>query len=96
MYVTYFNPIQSLQYQKAPRSVDELIEAMSDSFEELQRSTLNIFLSLQQSMEQIILADGGKNYRLQHLSKVQLERKGILPNSIKVSEKLKIKLTSIE
>jgi hypothetical protein len=93
----YFCSIQSLQHQKTPRNVDELIEALTDSFEGLQRSTLNnIFLTLQLSMEQIILADGGNNYRLQHLSKVQLERKGIHPSSIQISEKLKNKLTSIE
>ena len=34
----YFNPFN---IKKAPRNVDELIEAVSDSFEELQRSTLN-------------------------------------------------------
>ena len=93
----YFNAIQSIQHQKAPMNIDDLIQAVEDSFQALQRSKLNsIFLTLQQTMEQIILADGGNNYRLQHLSKARLERKGKLPTSILISEDLKRKLTFVE
>ena len=78
-------------------NVVDLIQAVEDGFQALQRSKLNnIFLTLQHTMEQIILADGCNNYRLQHLSKAQLERKGKLPISSLISEDLKRKLTCIE
>ena len=66
----YFNAIQSIQHKKAPMNVVDLIQAVEDSFQALQRSKLNnIFLTLQQTMEQTIFADSSNNYRVQHLQK---------------------------
>jgi len=44
----FFNTIQSLQYEKAPRGIDELIAAAVDSFHGITSEKLdNSFLTLQ-------------------------------------------------
>ena len=44
----YFNSIQSLQHKKVPRTIDELISAVNESFLELTSESLqNAYLSLQ-------------------------------------------------
>ena len=49
----YFNSIQSLQHKKVPRSIDDLVKAVTDSFVELHPDKLdNVFLSLQMAMEE--------------------------------------------
>ena len=50
-----FNAIQSLQHQLGARTIEELVStAMEDTFQQLNHSTLNnIFLTLQNCMEQI-------------------------------------------
>lgn len=89
----YFNAIQSIQHQQAPNNVDQLIEAMEESFNKLQKSKLNnTFLSLQLAMEQVILVDGDNNYKLRHMSKEKLEREGKLEVSITISDELQQKL----
>lgn len=76
----YFRAIQTLQYQKAPRTVDELLAAVEDSFQELERNKLNnVFLTMQQCMIEIMKVGGGNNYKLPHMGKVHLERQGRLP-----------------
>lgn len=89
----YFNAIQSIQHQQAPNNVDQLIEAVEESFNKLQKSKLNnTFLSLQLAMEQVILVDGDNNYKLRHMSKEKLEREGKLEVSITISDELQQKL----
>mmetsp|Transcript_991 Transcript_991/g.1748 ORF Transcript_991/g.1748 Transcript_991/m.1748 type:complete len:220 (+) Transcript_991:3956-4615(+) len=79
----FFNSIQSLQHQSAPRTVDELITIVQDSFQQLHHSTLNnTFLTLQTCMEECILHNGNNNYKIRHMSKQRLEREGRLPISI--------------
>ena len=95
--VELYNQPPNIQHQKAPKTVDDLIKAVEDSFWALPRSKMNnVFLTLQQTMEQVILADGDNTYKLQHLSKSRLEKKGPLPTSIMISEDLKRKLSCIE
>jgi hypothetical protein len=57
-----------------------MVKAVDDSFLELDRQTLNkAFLTHQQFLEQIILCDGGNNYKLPHTGKEMLLRQGQLP-----------------
>ena len=71
------------------RSIDELITAVQDSFQQLHHSTLNnTFLTLQTCMEQVILHNGNNNYKIRHMSKQRLEREGRLPLSIDCSQDL--------
>lgn len=47
----FFNAIQSLQHQHAPKTVDELIQAVQITFNDFTREKLNnVFFTLQQCM----------------------------------------------
>jgi hypothetical protein len=85
----YFNSIQSLQHEAAPKTIDELVEAVYQSFERLKISKLtNILLTLQLVMEQCILHHGNNDFKIPHMSKQKLEREGRLPLSISCSSML--------
>jgi hypothetical protein len=92
----YFNSIQSLQHKKAPKSIDELIEAVHESFNALTADSLNdVFLSLQMCMEEIMRCDGGNNYKLRHMSKAKLRREGRLPMTLMCDPSVLDKVRSI-
>lgn len=75
-----FRAIQSLQQQEAPSTVDELVEAVEKSFNEISYDSLNnIFLTLQQCMIEIIKDFGGNNYKVPHMGKNKLQRTEGLP-----------------
>ncbi|VFQ87485.1 unnamed protein product [Cuscuta campestris] len=58
----FFASIDSLKNQKAPRNINELINAVQSAFEELTPQKLNkVFLTLQCVMEQILAQKGGNN-----------------------------------
>lgn len=79
----FFNSIQSLQHKKVPKSIDDLVAAVEDSFEELKSETLDdVFLSLQMAMESTMKCDGGNSYKLGHMKKQQLRRKHLLPANL--------------
>ncbi|XP_047259438.1 uncharacterized protein LOC124891977 [Capsicum annuum] len=66
----FFRAIQSLQYQKAPKNVDELVEAVERSFDEMKEKQLNhVFLTLQSGMIEVMKDSGGNNYKVPHLNK---------------------------
>ncbi|XP_049383023.1 uncharacterized protein LOC125847448 [Solanum stenotomum] len=76
----FFRAIQSLQYQKAPLTIDELINAVETSFNEMKWERLNhVFLTLQACMIEVMKAKGGNNYKVPHMMKERLEREGNLP-----------------
>ncbi|KAM3283351.1 hypothetical protein P3S67_026996 [Capsicum chacoense] len=76
----FFRAIQSLQYQKAPKNVDELVEAVERSFDEMKAKQLNhVFLTLQSCMIEVMKDSGGNNYKVPHLNKNGLEREENLP-----------------
>ncbi|XP_047261288.1 uncharacterized protein LOC124894795 [Capsicum annuum] len=76
----FFRAIQSLQYQKAPKNVDELVEAVERSFDEMKSKQLNhVFLTLQSCMIEVMKDSGGNNYKVTHLNKNGLEREENLP-----------------
>ncbi len=93
----FFNAIQTLQRRKPTNTIPELVKAVKDSFDELDKVTLNkVFLTHQQCLEQTILADGGNDYKLPHMGKDRLARQGLLPVSIGVSDELHEKIESIQ
>ncbi|KAH0641978.1 hypothetical protein KY290_033580 [Solanum tuberosum] len=76
----FFRAIQSLQYQKAPSNVDELVEVVERSFDEMKVEQLNhVFLTLQSCMIEVMKDNGGNNYKVPHLNKNRLEREDNLP-----------------
>ena len=89
----FFNAVQSLQHKKNTNTIPELVKAVEDSFNEQDGLTLNkVFITHQQCLEQIILCDGGNNYRIPHMGKEALARQGQLPVSIGVSYELQVKI----
>ncbi|GMF25502.1 unnamed protein product [Phytophthora lilii] len=81
-----FNAIQARQRLRMPRNIDQLIEAVSDSYWELPPAIINAaFLSLQGSMDSCIRDGGGNAFKLPHMAKGKLEREGRLPTSVQCS-----------
>ena len=73
------------------------MKAVEDSFIELDRHTLNkVFLTHQKVLEQILLCDGGNNYKLPHMGKERLLRQGQLPVSIAVTDELQAKIEQLQ
>lgn len=76
----YSRAIQSLQYQESPTTIDELIQAVEKTFNELSRDVLNnVFLSHQQCMIEERKVGGGNNCKVPHISKNRLQFQGQLP-----------------
>ncbi|KAM3328206.1 hypothetical protein P3S68_032898 [Capsicum galapagoense] len=76
----FFRAIQSLQYQKATKNVDELVEAVERCFDEMKSKQLNhVFLTLQSCMIEVMKDSGGNNYKVPHLNKNGLESEENLP-----------------
>ena len=85
----WFRAIQSLQQQKGCRKVEELVNAVMTSFNELTPHTLNkVFLSLQGCMIEVMKIKGDNSYKVPHINKDQLEREGTLPMNLAVPMEL--------
>ncbi|KAG3183880.1 hypothetical protein PC128_g13959 [Phytophthora cactorum] len=85
-----FNSIQAIKKKKSTRTIDELIEAVTDAFWEVPSRTVNAaFLSLQCSMDECIIHAGDNEFKPRHMSKARLEREGRPPLSIRCSERAK-------
>ena len=85
----FFNAIQSLQYQESPKTIDELIVAVNNAFENQTRLNLSkIFLTHQQCMIDIMKTKGGNGYKIPHMGKDRLERAGKLPTCLSVDQDL--------
>ena len=58
-----FRAVQSLQYNTAPNTIDELIDAVYAAYESTAPGELNdIFLMLYKCMEASLFKNGGKHY----------------------------------
>lgn len=85
----FFNAIQSLKHKEAPKTVDDLVRAVENAFENFSPIKSNmIFLTLQQCMVEIMKVGGSNRYKIPHMSKAALERQGQLPRQIKCDKKL--------
>jgi len=81
--LSFFNAIQSLHHKCYPKSFDELIRATTNAFWSTTRETLeNTFLTIQTCMEATMKCGGGNRYKVVHMRKEKLCRKGRLPISI--------------
>ena len=83
----FFNAIQSLQYQTASGTIDDLIQAVQDAFNALPHEKLNdVFLTLQNCMEACMVHGGKNTYKTPRMKKSALKASGSLPVAIKCSE----------
>ena len=81
----FFNSIQSLKNREDPKNIDELIAAVERAYWKQSRETVdNVFLSLQGAMIDSLTVDGSNSYKLRHIGKAKLRRRGELPRSLKV------------
>ena len=80
----FFNSIEALKDQQTPRTVDELISSVETAFwSQGEKALENAFLSLQGTMIDSLTVDGDNSYKLRHLKKDKLRRRGLLPTSLK-------------
>mmetsp|Transcript_2380 Transcript_2380/g.3526 ORF Transcript_2380/g.3526 Transcript_2380/m.3526 type:complete len:162 (+) Transcript_2380:558-1043(+) len=85
----YFNSIQALQHQNAPKTIDDLIRCVEKSFNDLDSNSLSdVFLSLQLVMEQILKSSGGNKYNLLHMSKKNYDMKANCRKEIDATKRL--------
>jgi len=79
----FSSAIQSLQHQACPNTVEALVHAVEDSFDEYPTERVNyIFLTLQTCMKEIMKVGGENKYKIPHMKKATLDREGRLPLQI--------------
>ncbi|ETV77844.1 hypothetical protein H257_08668 [Aphanomyces astaci] len=79
----FFASIQSLQYKKMSRSVDDVVRNTMEAFDELNHEKLdNVFLTFQAVMRLILEHSGCNGYALPHLKKESLRRAGLLMSNV--------------
>ena len=73
--LAFFRAIQSLQYQKCPKNIDELIAHVHEAFDELPLDICcKVWTTAQIVMNQIILQNGNNDYKLPHIRKLKIEK----------------------
>ena len=89
----YFASLQSLQQQRNSRTIEELQNHVIESYNQLDHVKLNkVFLTHQTVMAEILLNDGGNDYKIPHLGKDRLTRSGQLPVSIPITTQVREKI----
>ena len=82
-----FAALQSLQWKEEAKNVNLMVERVMKIFDEWPAQKLNnVFLTLQTCMNQVIECLGDNDYKLVHMNKGRLERLGLLPRSIRMTE----------
>lgn len=86
--LAFFRSIQTLQHKiGAGSNKDSLVESVYAAFNEYPWWKLrNAFLTLQCCLNSIIECNGGNDYKIVHMSKEKLEREGLLPTNIIVTD----------
>ncbi|XP_057780176.1 uncharacterized protein LOC130998786 [Salvia miltiorrhiza] len=83
----FFRAIQSLQDDKMAKTIEDLLQNVLISFQELSAVTLNnVFLTLQRCLTEIMRVQGSNDYKIPHINKSRLLRMGMLPECIEVDE----------
>ena len=83
----FFNAIQSLQHQKAPTSMGDLVASIEEAYWEMQQDAVNsIFLTLQKVMECVMECEGKNMYKFPHTRKGHLRKLGRVPLAVVCSE----------
>ena len=73
--LAFFRAIQSLQYQKCAKNVDELVTHVQEAFAKLPLDVCRkVWTTAQIVMNQIILHNGNNDYKLPHVGKLKTER----------------------
>jgi hypothetical protein len=71
--LAFFRAIQSLQYQKPAKNLDEMIAIVHDAYAELPLDVCkNVWTTAQLVMNQVLLCFGGNDYKLPHVEKLKI------------------------
>ncbi len=86
--LAFFVSLQSLQHKiGAGNNKATLIKSVYYAFEQYPWQKLrDAFLTLQCCLNEIIETHGDNNYKIPHMNKAKLEREGLLPSTIRVTE----------
>ncbi|XP_010682252.3 uncharacterized protein LOC104897130 [Beta vulgaris subsp. vulgaris] len=85
----FFKAIQSIQHQSFPKTVDELIKSVEDAYTVYEPRIINYtWIHLMYVMVEILKVKGGNNYKNPHNSKKKMDRLGLLPTTVEISEEL--------
>lgn len=72
---TFFRAIQSIQYKKISRKMDELIANAMEAFDDLPLDVCKrVWSTTQIVTNSILLVDGSNNYAIPHVGKLKLAR----------------------
>ena len=81
----FFRAIQSFN-DDCPANEEELIKSVEKAYGEYPMRKLNhVWLTLQSCFNMIIENDGGNDYKIPHMGKESLERRGLLPQVLDVT-----------
>ncbi|XP_050233452.1 uncharacterized protein LOC126681939 [Mercurialis annua] len=87
----FFRAIDSLQHQEAPTTIDQFIMAVENAYQNFPEAELNnIFLTLQSCMVEVMKVYGGNNYKIPHMKKHSLMRKGELKECVEFDNEVLI------
>lgn len=82
----FFRAIQSFN-DACPTTELQLIEAVEEAYDMYPREKINrTWLTLQTCMNEIIKIGGDNDYKIPHMNKARLERRGELPNVIPATD----------
>ena len=81
----FFRAIQSFN-DDCPANEEELIKSVEKAYGEYPYHKLNrVWLTLQSCLSMIIENDGGNGYKIPHMGKESLDRRGLLPGVLRVT-----------
>ena len=81
----FFRAIQSFN-DECPADEEELIKTVEKAYGEYPMRRLNhVWLTLQSCLNMIIENDGGNDYKIPHMGKESLEKRGLLPTVLDVT-----------
>ncbi|KAK9682009.1 hypothetical protein RND81_10G043700 [Saponaria officinalis] len=79
----HFRSIQTIQHEKVPTSVVQLVNVVARSYEEITPVILNYtWLSLQNCMNSILKVHGNNRYKIPHMGKRRLDKINQLPTTV--------------
>jgi hypothetical protein len=85
----FFCAIQSLQHTLPQEGYAGIISATTKAFELMLTDALNnVFLTWQSCTIEAIMNEGSNHYKIPHMGKAALQRKGKLPHTLRCSPKI--------
>ena len=83
--LVFFRAIQSFN-DDCPANEEELIKSVEKAYGEYPMHKLNyVWLTLQSCLNMMIENDGGNDYKIPHMGKESMERRGLLPGVLDVT-----------